>query len=113
MLPLSSPFARQLLPVVAGACVLIFSSCASDQPAGRSTALAKISPPLAGQEVYFDGSIVADLKLGAGGRPTEGTPGSGMGGGGGSGGGGCGRGRRPIQGDGKSSPAARGAGGLF
>src|SRR5258708_38210770 len=88
MLPLSSPFARQLLPVVAGACVLIFSSCASDQPAGRSTALAKISPPLAGQEVYFDGSIVADLKLGAGVRPPEGTPGSGMGGGGGPGGGG-------------------------
>src|SRR5258708_12738695 len=69
----------------------------------------KVPPPLAGQEVYFDGSIVADLKLGAGVRPTEGTPGSGMGGGGGSGGGGSGRGRR--GGGGYSGGGGMGGGG--
>src|ERR1700694_2396917 len=99
MHPPLSPFARQLLPIAAGACVLIFSSCSSDQPAGRPSAQARISPPLAGQEVYFDGSIVAELKLGAGLRPTEGTPSGGSMGGGG--GGGLGRGRR------------RGGGGFF
>ena len=61
-----SPFARPTLISLGAVAVLILAACSSDRPEGRPGGRAKPPAPLAGQELFFDGKIVAELKLGAG-----------------------------------------------
>jgi hypothetical protein len=111
------------------AAVLLFASgCASDpepaRPSGPKASNRKPPPPVAGQETYFDGKVLAELNVGAGqlgapgGKPGDGAaenghggaPGGGhhMRGGGGGGGGGYGGHHSGGQGEGGGPPAAQG-----